>query len=74
MKHIVPAGARRIAPGVYDHDGSLHLVIPELLEHAGLPDTRHNREALACAALNIIAETIPDAHVSFDFDAGTVTH
>jgi hypothetical protein len=31
----IPAGARKLAPGVYDHDGELHVDFEEFIRAAG---------------------------------------
>lgn len=41
---------RFIAPGVYDDNGTMHLVIDELLEATGWPATPENVHAVECAA------------------------
>jgi hypothetical protein len=41
---------QRIAPGVYDDDGTVHLFLPEMLAGAGYPDTPENRATLLAAA------------------------
>jgi len=49
-----PATWTRIAPGVYlDADGDGHLVVSELLRHAGYADTPENREAVTAAAQDL---------------------
>lgn len=46
------AGLDRLAAGVYvDAAGTLHLSVPELLEHHGYQDTPSNRETLVKAAV-----------------------
>lgn len=46
----------RLAPGVYDDNaGGLHLVISEMLEANGWPDTPENRETLERAARDVFA-------------------
>lgn len=45
----------RLAPGVYSRGGELHLVVSELLEAAGYPDTEENTETVVRAALDTFA-------------------
>jgi hypothetical protein len=45
---------RRIAPGVYDENGVMHLVLPELLEAAGYEDNEANRDLLIAAARKML--------------------
>ena len=51
----IPAGAHRIAPGVYSHDGELHLDAAELLEAHGYEPTPENQARLE-AELDAIAD------------------
>lgn len=44
---------RKIAPGVYERDGEMHLDIPELLRANGYADTPENRETMIQAAEEI---------------------
>jgi hypothetical protein len=41
---------QRIAPGLYDEDGTMHLVLDELLEAAGWPATPENLHQIETAA------------------------
>ena len=41
---------RLVAPGVYDDDGTMHLVLDELLEASGWPATPENVHRMECAA------------------------
>jgi hypothetical protein len=41
---------RRISPGVYDEDGTMHLVLDELLEANGWASTPENLHSAECAA------------------------
>lgn len=41
---------KRVAPGVYDNNGTMHLVIDELLDDAGFEPTPENINAVECAA------------------------
>jgi hypothetical protein len=45
----------RLAAGVYSTDGELRLVVSELLEAAGYPDTEENTETVVRAALDTFA-------------------
>jgi hypothetical protein len=42
---------KRLAPGVYSDGVELHLVVTELLDAAGYPDTEANIQAVVHAAL-----------------------
>lgn len=52
-----PADWHQLAPGAYSDDaGTLHLVIPEMLEGAGYADTPANRALLEKAARGLAVE------------------
>lgn len=56
---------KKIAPGVYaGADGTLHLVIPELLRANGYADTPANRDQVARAARELFAEQLPGVPVT----------
>jgi hypothetical protein len=42
---------KRLGPGVYSDGAELHLVVTELLDAAGYPDTEANVQAVVHAAL-----------------------
>jgi hypothetical protein len=51
----IPAGAHWIAPGIYAHDGEMHLDAAELLEANGYEPTPENQARLE-AELDAIAD------------------
>ena len=62
MKAIYVRGRRleRIAPGIYRGEGNVcHLVIDELLEAEGLPNTPENYAMMIAAARELLAQQDP---------------
>lgn len=53
----IPAGAQKLAPGIYSHDGAMHIDAAELLEAHGYEPTPENQ-----ARLEAQLDTIADAY------------
>jgi hypothetical protein len=59
----VPRGARRLAPGVYDHAGGLHVDLAELVRATG-GDPADPRDVAAAEAA--VARVAAEHGVAFD--------
>lgn len=56
---------RWLSPGAYvDEAGTLHFVIPEMLQELGVPDTPQTREELIQHARQFIREEPPKAEIT----------
>jgi len=54
----------RIGPGLYtDDQGGLHIVVKEILEAYGYPDTEENRDMLVEETQEVVAELYPGTPV-----------
>jgi hypothetical protein len=51
----IPVGAQQLAPGIYSHDGTMHLDAAEFLEANGYEPTPENQDRLEAAAGEIAA-------------------
>jgi hypothetical protein len=50
-------GMEKLGPGMYvDRDGALHISIPELCEHFGVPENAHNTAIVEQVAIEHFAE------------------
>jgi hypothetical protein len=53
---------KKLAPAMYsDPAGQIHIDIPEMLAHFGMPDTEANRAEMTQLAQNSIRELLPKA-------------
>lgn len=52
---------RQLSPGIYEHDGSLHINVAEILQRNGLPDTQENRELCIAVLVDLAQERFPKA-------------
>lgn len=46
----------KFGPGMYEHEGELHIDLPEMLIHFGYTDTENNRNMMIAAATEAVAE------------------
>lgn len=53
----------KLAPGAYvdDETNTLHIDVPEMLAHLGLPDNQKNRDEMAAIAEAMLREAFPQS-------------
>ena len=51
-------GMKKIGPGLYVQEGSIHFYTPELYEHLGVPPTPENQRIAEQAAREAIQESL----------------
>jgi hypothetical protein len=66
----IPAGARRLAAGVYVLGDELHVDVAELCAAAGVPPTEGSAEALLAAVRDVVGAEIPVDVVVADHGSG----